>query len=251
MAAVIQMNRQRLIYVHDADLTLDGRVADPAIGFDSVDVTTFNDSARRNNPGLQANSFAYSGLYEDATARSYRTLRDMVGTSGTGGTSRTVSVFFEGDGTSKEGYGLSAANVVSMTFEGGPGEAEAVSGDFQQDGTYSQIISLGAKSTITADALTGTYDRGVTASSSNGGVMFVHVFGNAAAGANTDWIIRLQEATTATGAYSDVASLTVGSGTTLGTAIVFTGDFDRFVRGSFDEDSTTGTLSFQLSFVAN
>ena len=248
---VIQMNRQRLIYVHDADLTLDGRVADPAIGFESVDVTTFNDSAQRANPGLQANSFAYSGLYENSVQRSYRTIRDMVGTSGVDAVTRTVSVFFESDGSSKEGFGLSAANAVNMTFEGGPGEAEAVSGDFQQDGTYDQIISLGPKGTITADTLTGTYDRGATASSTAGGALFVHIFGNAASGGNTNWIVRLQDATTATGAYSDVATLTVGSGTTLGTAITFTGNFDRFVRGSFQEDSTTGTLSFQLSFVAH
>ena len=246
MAAVIAVGRTRVIYVHDADLTLDGRVADPNVGFETVDVTTFDDDARRNVPGLQTNSFAYTGLYEDSVQRSYQTIKDMVNDK----VARVVSVFMNGDGSGSVGYGLPNA-YANLTFSGGPGEAEMVEGDFQQDGTKHSIVSIVAKGSVTADSTSGTYDRGAGATTTAGGAFYAHIFTNEASGLNTQWTIRLQHATTATGVYADVATLTVGSGTILGTAVEFTGTFNRFVRVVRDLDATSGTLEAQVSFTAH
>ena len=246
MAAIIAMSRNRVIYCHDADLTLDGRVADPDLAFDPVDVTTFEEDAHRNNPGLQMNTFGYTGLYEDSAQRSYQTIKDMLD----GKLARVVSVFFNGDGSGSVGYGLPGA-YANMAFSGGPGEAEEVEGAFTQDGTKHQVVSIVAKGEVTTNSTSGTYDRGAGATTTAGGAMYVHIFTNESSGGNTDWIVRLQDATTATGVYSDFASLTVGSGTTLGTAIEVTGTFNRFVRVTRVLDADSGTLEAQVGFVAH
>lgn len=244
--AVIAVGRTRVIYCHDADLTLDGRVGDPNLGYEAIDVTTFDDTARRNSPGLEVNTFAYTGLYEDSAQRSYQTIKDMLD----GKLTRVVSVFLNGDGSGAVGYGLPSA-YANMTFNGGPGEAEEVEGSFQQDGTKHQIVAVVAKSEVTTNTTSGTYDRGAASTSTAGGAMYLHIFGNEATGGNDQWIIRVQDATTATGAYSDFATFTAGSGVTTGTVIEVAGTFNRFVRVSRELDATTGTLSAQVSFVAH
>lgn len=244
--AVIAVGRTRVIYCHDADLTLDGRVADPDLQYEPVEVTTFDDDARRNSPGLEVNTFAYTGLYEDAAQRSYETIKTMMDARET----RAVSVFFNGDGSGSVGYGLPSA-YANLSFSGGPGEAEMVEGEFQQDGTKHNIVSVVAKSEVTTNSTSGTYDRGATGTTTAGGALWLHIFDNEASGGNAQWIIRLQDATTATGAYSDFATFTAGSGVTTGTVIEVAGTFNRFVRVTRERDATTGTLNAQVSFVAH
>lgn len=242
--AVIAQNRKRLLYANDGDLTIDGVAENPEQGNESVDVTTFNDGARRMNPGVQTASVAYSGLFTDGAGRSYQVLKNMLGATA------AVSFYANTDGSSQIGMGLAAAYVESDGFQGGPGESETIDASFVQDGQWDLITSLGSKGSITTNTVTGTYDRGVGATSTSGGVAYVHVFSNAASGGNAQWILRLQSATTATGAYADEATLTIGSGTTVGTSLVFSGTFNRFVRGSLERDATSGTIEFQISFAA-
>lgn len=244
--ALIAKNRTRLLYLNDGDMTVDGNAMNPEYGNETVDVTTFNDAARRNIPGLGLFTVSYTGFYTEGAGRSYSVLTGLLGASSTA----AASFFQNGDGSGSLGVGLAAAWVDTDGFQGAPGEAETIDANVVQDGTWDNIISLGSKGSVTASAVTGTYDRGVGATTTAGGVAYLHIFANAASGGNAQWIVRLQSATTATGAYSDEATLTIGNGTTLGTSLSFTGVFNRFVRGSLQRDATSGTLDYQISFAA-
>lgn len=245
--AVINTGRQKVMYLNDSDLTLDGRVIDPAFGYNPVDVTTFNDSSERNQPGNKTATVSFSGLYNSTAQRTWDALTGALA-NGAAGTFSSVSVYLETDAPGAPGVGMSATFPSNLAPAGAPGEAEEMSCEFVQQNTWHSLTSLVGKGSVTNDATGTVIDRG--AASTAGGVLYAHIFAAAASGGSAEWTVRLQDASTATGTYVDRATLTVGSGTVTGSAISFTGTFRRFVRVFADRDATSGTLEYQAGFAA-
>lgn len=248
--ASILTNRQRVLYLDGNDLTIDGRVATPTVGRDPIDVTTFNDVAHRNEVGMKIGSVAYSGLYSAAAQRTWTALTTSL-SNAIAGTYSTVSVYLETDAVGLPGVGFRAAFPEGLTPAGAPGEAEEIGVNLVAQQQWDILTALVGKGSITTNSTGTTVSRG--ASSTAGGALYVHAFSVAATGTSASWTVALQDAATATGTYTSVATLTVSSGTAQGSAVAFTGTLRAFVRvlTTLNGTSASGTLEYQAGFAAN
>ena len=249
MAFVIAKGSKPEIYAHGSDLTDNGRASNPDWQRPAVDVTTFADDAHRNNLGQEVITYQYEGLFDSTANKSYLTLgSDMRANK------RAVTVWVDGAGSGQLGLAMGNAFNPNNTIPVSVGEAVGISANIVQDGTADIVTSLGTKHAITASENGGAFDRGAGATTTAGGRCYVHVFSpTTISGGNAQYDGTFASATTAAGAYTAHAVFSVGSGVNTGTVLeVASGTtINRFVRYTFTRDATTGTITFQPSFVAD
>ena len=239
---VILKGRKPSIYVNDADLTVDGRASEPSFGNDPVDATTFQDDAHRNNPGLQSVTYSYTGLFDSATARTHRTVVDLLSNA------RPASVYPQGDAAGLPGVGMSSAKAQNYRPGGEVGGMAELSTEVYQDGTHDELVSLGTMATNTTNATLTAVD-GTASAASGSGRFYVHVFTNEATGGTDKWVVHLQHAAADGTAYIDRATASFGSGTVKGTVVAFTGTLLRYRRVTSILHGTGGTLVVQAGYV--
>ncbi len=183
MALVYAGAGRPAIYVHAANLTTAGRVMNMELSRDAVDVSAFSDSAHRNLTTLQKATVRYDGLFNDAdaigTLNSHGAIKDLLG-----GTRRAMTVWPAGDGTGTLGVGFGSAYASSYKPVGSVGGFISLGADIAPDGTYHILTSLGS-STVAAIGSGATFngpDVDMLASSTGGGVVYIHVFNNSGTG---------------------------------------------------------------------
>jgi hypothetical protein len=236
------------VFVHGSDLTDNGRVSNPDFQKPAVDVTTFADAGHRNNLGLETVTYTYEGLYDSTLDKSYRTLTQDLRTN-----KRIVTVWPDGAGSANIGLAMGEAFSPGNNLPVSVGEAVGISASIVQDGTVDNVISLGTKHRITATENGGSYDRGAGQTTTSGARCFVHIFEpTVITGGNAQYDGTFASATTAAGAYTAHAVFSVGSGINTGTVLTVASGttINRWVRYTFTRDATTGSVTFQPSFVA-
>ena len=104
----------------------------PELGFESVDVTAFGDIARRNNPGLETNSWSvslqpsYSG-----TAEPWYVFSSLLASNSTVTTAKFYPL---GDASTRPEI-LFQVRVMNITHGGDVGGVETIDVELAQDGT--------------------------------------------------------------------------------------------------------------------
>lgn len=227
------------IYIHDADLGDNGRVATPQLSAQTQPSTTFNDSGVTRRVGLKDISLAYEGLFDGASQKSHAALNDLRTNR------RIVSVYYEGDTLGNEGIVLNSAHAETYESPVTVGELVPLNASIMQSGAEKEVVSLYAKpsAAITATANGSSVDNG--ASSSNGGSLIVHVFTFTASGGNAQWIAHIQESSDdgVGDAWADIDTITISA---VGAQeVTWTGATERYLRVRWELDATSGSLLAQ------
>jgi hypothetical protein len=253
MAIHILIEGKPAVYASDKNLGQYGRAGHPDLQKDQVDVMTFLDGGHRNRPGLEANAFQWTGLFEASEAgtggSSYDAIKELFG-DGTGAAAGHVVSYYPQSTAAGEpvdaaapGIGFDKARAFNITESGGVGDVLELSADIEQDGTADHT-NLIVGTTVTANFTSTNID--LTASSTAGGRFYLHTLNNLAVGGNAQWTFTVQHAS-ATGASwvtATGATGTYGSGTTTGVVLTSSGQLRRFVRVVATRDATTGTFEF-------
>jgi hypothetical protein len=238
------------VFVSGNNLGQFGRGGHPEIASDTVDITTFNDSAHRNRQGLEQTSFSWTGLFDSTANASYPIVKDLFGDSTGAATARVASYYPEGTaagapiGYAKPGVGLSSARAFGLTESGGVGDVLELNGEISQDGT-ADFLDLIVGTTITANYTSTNIDLG-GASSTAGGRFYFHSLRSTAAGGNAKWTFVVEHASATNAAYviATGATATFGSGSATGVVLTSSGQLRRFVRLTGTRDNSAGTIEF-------
>ena len=246
MSFIVNLNGKPQIYVHGYDLGTYGRTY--ALGFeqDAIDVTAFADVARRRIIGNQTVTLRYDGLFDSTGTGPHTAINDLRGTQ------RTISVWPDGMSVGATGAAILRANAQMYRPAGNMGEVLSLGFDITSDARYDVVYSYDTKiaTSTTGQYTSPTYDRG--ASSTAGGVFFVHIFTCSASGGNTRWTLRWQDATAdisgSFAAVDGIGAYQANSGTILATYQTSTGNVFRYNRFRASLDADSGNITFVAGF---
>lgn len=240
MALHILISGKPKIFMASADLTNNGRLSEPSFGAEVLDVTTFNDTARRAETGLRTISYRYNGFFDDASQKSHTALNDMLTNR------RVVSIYPMGDAASATGVGLGSALVTNYTPGGSVGGVLELGANIDQEGTWEMLRSVHTITTYTANGTSASVNNG--SATTGGGAFYVHVFSHS----GTAFTANLQDSADDV-SFANITGGTaaIASGTVLGTRITFTGTLRQYHRVTYIQDGTaaTGTWSAQSGVV--
>ena len=134
---VIRKGRNVEIHFDDAggtnrDMTAYWQSGDPDVSDDQVEVTTFADSAHRNNPGLESAGLSFTfDQYSTGTASPWVVFTGLMASNGT-----VHDIMYYPDGTaSGQPIVTVPAKCVRIAPGGGVGERGVMTVDFAVDGT--------------------------------------------------------------------------------------------------------------------
>jgi hypothetical protein len=239
---VIKGNKP-VFYVHNADLGTYGRLINPDLADDVVDVAAWVDGGHRSRPGLQNITAQFRALFDDTSTASHAVITDLLDNE------RAASVYVDGDASSSPGIGLGSVRARNYAGAGSVGDVYEVSCELYQQNTWDTLRSLEALATYTAATATGSIlDDG--ASNTSGVGFYVHVMSNSASGGNAQWIVEVHHSTSTTAASFATltgAVLTVPSGTATGTVLSIASGttVNRYTRVKIVRDATSGNLKVQ------
>lgn len=117
--------------------------------------------------------------------------------------------------------------------------------------TETIVAGSGAEITFTAD---GTWDGDIDVVSmilagTDGGIFIVHVTAFSASGGNTQWKLHLEESSDDAVGDAFAAKSTITITAVSASRVTFSGAFERYVRLRAERDATSGSLTYQTSYV--
>lgn len=242
MPVTVIKGNKPVFYVHNADMGTYGRLINPDLADDTVDVAAWKDGAHRMRPALQNISAQFRALFDDTSTASHAVITDLLDNE------RVASVYVDGDAVASPGIGLGSIQARNYAAAGSVGDVLEVSCELYQQNTWDTLRSLVELATYTASSTGTILDDG--ASNTSGVAFYVHVMSNSASGGNARWIVEVHHSTSTTAASFATltgASLTVPSGTATGTVVSIASGttVNRYTRVVIVRDATSGNLKVQ------
>jgi hypothetical protein len=208
---------------------------------ETAETTTFGSGAKSYITGLKDGTFSLSGMFDGVAAGIDEVISASVGDSANvpitiipqqAATMVVSDVSFSGE-TLETSYEVSSpvGDVVSANMEG------------QITGGMDRGIILAPKTVVSATATGTSVDQ--TASTTNGGVGYLHVTANTRNGAITVKVQHSSDNST----FADLITFTsVTSTTIVSERIAVTGTVNRYVRASYTVAGSSGSATTTVAF---
>jgi hypothetical protein len=208
---------------------------------ETAETTTFGSGAKSYITGLKDGTFSLSGMFDGVAAGIDEVISASVGDSANvpitiipqqAATMVVSDVSFSGE-TLETSYEVSSpvGDVVSANMEG------------QITGGMDRGIILAPKTVVSATATGTSVDQ--TASTTNGGVGYLHVTANTRNGAITVKVQHSSDNST----FADLITFTSVSSTTIvSERIAVTGTVNRYVRASYTVAGSSGSATTTVAF---
>jgi hypothetical protein len=208
---------------------------------ETAETTTFGSGAKSYITGLKDGTFSLSGMFDGVAAGIDEVISASVGDSANvpitiipqqAATMAVSDVSFSGE-TLETSYEVSSpvGDVVSANMEG------------QITGGMDRGIVLAPKTVVSATATGTSVDQ--TASTTNGGVGYLHVTANTRNGAITVKVQHSSDNST----FADLITFTsVSSSTIVSERIAATGTVNRYVRASYTVAGSSGSATTTVAF---
>ena len=208
---------------------------------ETAETTTFGSGAKSYITGLKDGTFSLSGMFDGVAAGIDEVISASVGDSANvpitiipqqAATMVVCDVSFSGE-TLETSYEVSSpvGDVVSANMEG------------QITGGMDRGIILAPKTVVSATATGTSVDQ--TASTTNGGVGYLHVTANTRNGAITVKVQHSSDNST----FADLITFTSVSSTTIvSERIAVTGTVNRYVRASYTVAGSSGSATTTVAF---
>jgi hypothetical protein len=208
---------------------------------ETAETTTFGSGAKSYITGLKDGTFSLSGMFDGVAAGIDEVISASVGDSANvpitiipqqDATMVVSDVSFSGE-TLETSYEVSSpvGDVVSANMEG------------QITGGMDRGIILAPKTVVSATATGTSVDQ--TASTTNGGVGYLHVTANTRNGAITVKVQHSSDNST----FADLITFTSVSSTTIvSERIAVTGTVNRYVRASYTVAGSSGSATTTVAF---
>ncbi len=209
-----------------------------------LDKTVLGDDGMKHQRGIEDGSIAIEGYYEDTAAFGLDVALDALKADTDG---EVATYWPAGDTREYLGYSAGAALLEGYEYTSRVGSLVTARANLVGNGTFDRPKSLNAKKTVTASTNETSIDD--AASSSAGGIFIVHIVAFSATGGNAQWKLHLQESSDdgSGDAFAAISSITI---TAVGaTRVTFSGAFERYVRLRAERDATSGSLTYQTSYV--
>ena len=237
MALVIAIGGKPKIFIHDADLSDNGKASTPTLSAETKDATTFADSGVKRKVGNKDISFRFEGLFDGASQKSHAALDDLRANQ------RIVSIYAEGDAAAKEGIVLSSAHAEQYALGISLGELVPLAASIVQDGVEGMpVVSLAARHTANITATENKAGVDNSGTSADGGTFTVHAFVFSASGGNARWQALLQESSDNGVGDPWVTIATINITAVGAQQATFAGTVEAWLRVRFVLDATSGTL---------
>lgn len=226
------------VLVDAADLTAYFNEASASQDVETAETTTFGNSAKTYIIGLKDGTMSVSGMFDGAEDA----VDDVISGSLGSDTPGFTTIAPEGLTIGKSSYSCQARKT-SYEVSSPVGDVVSTSMSIQADGGIDRGVFLGAATAVTTTDVGAGQDGG--ASSSDGGVGYLHVTANTRDGASTFKVQHSADDLT----YADLITFTsVGSTTTTSERVAVTGTVNRYVRASHAPGGSTGSVTYTMAF---
>ena len=241
-------SRDTRLYVAGYDLSGDANALTLPRPRDLIEATAFGDTGEKNIVGPSRGSFSIDAMFDDTSgmdAALNAWLSEQIASFWPAG--EAAGAFGVGSSqTILEGYPYSSrvADIVKVTANG------------RINGIPYRIKSLAAKQTVTAQTNSPSIDDGAASAGAGPGVFICHVTAISATGGSERWRARLQHSAD-NAAWSLVENhLFTNADGIQAKYVLFAapsapigGLFERYVRLQMDLEATTGSITYQASYV--
>lgn len=201
-----------------------------------ANTTTFGASDKTYIPGLKDATISLEGLFEPTTGAENAVLNTALGVA-----SGIVTFYPAGDAITNSGYGASGVEI-SYDIDIPVDDVVSVSADVQSSTGFERVISHAALAAYTSDT-NGTAVDG-TASSSNGGVGYIHA---TAFSGFTGVVVTVEDSADGSTGWATILSFTNITAANAKERVAITGTVRRYTRIVVDVTGT-GSITLQVGF---
>ena len=205
---------------------------------ETAETTAFGSTAKTYIIGLKDGTMSVSGMFDGDQNSVDEQIEAVLGAEA----ASVATIAPEGLTIGKAAYSC-AARKTSYEISSPVGDVVATSLSIQADGGIDRGVLLGANTAVTTSGTGAAQDNSAT--SSNGGVGFLHVTANARNGATDFKVQHSADGVT----YTDLVTFTsVPSNTTTAERIAVTGTVNRYVRASHAPGGSSGSVTYTMTF---
>lgn len=226
------------LLVDAANLTSYFNEASASQDIETAETTTFGNNAKTYIVGLKDGTMSLSGMFDgDATAVD-SLISSSLGADGPGFT--TICP----EGLTVGGISMSCqSRKTSYEVSSPVGDVVSTSLSIQADGGIDRGVILAASTVVSATGNGTAQDN--SASTSNGGVGYLHATANTHDGAT---VIKIQHSTDNV-TYADLITFTsVPTTATTSERVAVTGTVNRYIRSQHTPAGTTGSVTYSTMF---
>lgn len=222
------------IYIAELDVSGVASAFDLPIAGNNPDATTLLDQGRKHSNDIDESRFEAEIVWDDGYDDELEAIKS-------GSADGVLSAYWGGDALGRRGY--AGESIIASTYTLRSSIADIVRGRLSGhfNGDARDVLSLGAKTTLTATTNGSTLDGG--AASSSGAWFFWHVLAWSATGGNARWQLQFQDGAAdppgdALGAAQNITAVGAGS-------LLVAGSIARYVRQRLILDATSGSITIQ------
>jgi hypothetical protein len=226
------------VLIDAADLTSYFNEASASRDVETAETTTFGNSAKTYIVGLKDGTMSLSGMFDGAADAVDDLIAASLGATAAGNS--TIAP----EGLTIGNTSLSCATRKTSYEVSSPvGDVVSTSLSIQADGGIDRGVLLGAGTAVTSTATGAAQDN--SASSSTGGVGYLHLPANTRDGASTFKVQHSSDDVT----YADLITFTaVSTATTTSERVEVTGTVNQYVRASHAPGGSSGSVTYTMAF---
>ena len=205
---------------------------------ETAETTTFGSSAKTYIIGLKDGTMSVSGMFDGAEDSVDEQIEAVLGAEA----DSVATIAPEGLAIGKTAYSC-AARKTSYEISSPVGDVVSTSLSIQADGGIDRGVLLGAATAVTASGQGTAQDN--AASTSGGGVGYLHVTANTRNGGSTFKVQHSSDNVT----WADLVTFTsVSATTTAAESIAVTGTVNRYLRASHAPGGSSGSVTYTMAF---
>lgn len=226
------------VFYNGSDLSPYFNEASVSEDVETAEVTTFGSSAKSYIVGLADGTISAAGMFDGDAGAIDQILTSTLGSD----TLDMVTVTPDGVSFGRRSY---SANSIETSYEISSPVSDVVSANLEIQATQGidSGFLLGGRVVVSASGNSATLDQ--TASSTNGGIGYLHVTSNNRSGAST---FKVQDSSDGVTFVDRITFASVSASATGGERVAVTGSVGRYVRALHDPGVFTGSVTYTLAF---
>jgi hypothetical protein len=226
------------VFYNGADLSPYFNEASVSNDVEVAETTAFGDTDKQYIAGLRDGTLSAAGMFDGSQGAIDQTLSALIGAEA----ADVVTLTPDGVAVGRRAFSA-AARQTSYEISSPVSDVVAASLEVQATDGVDTGVLLAARATVTALGNGANVDQG--ASSSEGGIGYLHVTSNTMDGATA---FKVQDSADAIVFVDLITFTSVSASATVGEKITVTGSVDRYVRASHDPGASSGSVTYTLAF---
>jgi hypothetical protein len=228
------------VFYNGADLSSYFNEASVSEDVETAEVTTFGSDSKSYIVGLADGTISAAGMFDGNEGAVDQILSSTLGND----SADTVTVAPDGVTFGRRSFSAAA---IETSYEISSPVSDVVSANLEIQATQGidSGVLLAGRVTVSGSAsgFSATLDQG--ASSTNGGIGYLHVTSNTRDGAST---FKVQDSADGVTFVDRITFASVSASATVGSKVAVTGSVDRYVRALHDPGVFTGSVTYTLAF---